>query len=518
MSYANPIVLIAPATGQAAPVNVTTGAAFTYAGGTLTNVDLGSGARAWRNGGAAYVDMAWTTGRAISAANTTPDGITIVIFGAQSAAPSAGSFMRLLQVGELANNPDSSGIGIQRGSATQANCAWIDAQSASVAGIDWTQRRAYVAQMAINEGGGSNDICRLWAGGLTGTPDVDTGATLRGSTNVLDNIRLGMLNGGAWDYERIAIWLGATGPTLAECRALANCTTPAQFDALLAGPAAPVLSAPIAPTVGTTTATVGATTDTASGTLYVQLLPAATAVPTAAAIIAAPTQSVAVSSTGAKTFNLTALTASTAYRAHFAQTGPSNVVSTASFTTAAAGTAPTISAHPAGATVTAGATHTMSVTASGTAPLSYQWFKNGASISGATLASYTTPALAVGDNGAAFTVVVFNSAGNVTSNAATVNVNAASGTYSATLPAVLTDASGSTMRLSQATRMVAEPFTTIEALGTAARHIVTATTNASTGVVTISDFPSAGVWAVLGVFPSTGATIDGVRFRLATAN
>ena len=47
-------------------------------------------------------------------------------------------------------------------------------------------------------------------------------------------------------------------------------------------------------------------------------------------------------------------------------------------------TAPTISAQPASKTVTAGQTATFSVTASGTAPLSYQWAKNGAAISGAT--------------------------------------------------------------------------------------------------------------------------------------
>src|SRR5690348_14978731 len=53
--------------------------------------------------------------------------------------------------------------------------------------------------------------------------------------------------------------------------------------------------------------------------------------------------------------------------------------------------APTITTQPASQTVTAGQTATFSVVASGTAPLSYQWQKNGATISGATSASYTTP-------------------------------------------------------------------------------------------------------------------------------
>jgi hypothetical protein len=87
--------------------------------------------------------------------------------------------------------------------------------------------------------------------------------------------------------------------------------------------------------------------------------------------------------------------------------------------------APSITTQPASQTVTAGQTATFSVTASGTAPLRYQWRKNGTAISGATSASYTTPAETTADNGAQFTVVVSNSVGTVTSNAATLTVNPA---------------------------------------------------------------------------------------------
>jgi ASPM-SPD-2-Hydin domain-containing protein/immunoglobulin I-set domain protein/Ig-like domain-containing protein len=86
--------------------------------------------------------------------------------------------------------------------------------------------------------------------------------------------------------------------------------------------------------------------------------------------------------------------------------------------------APSITTQPASQTVTAGQTATFSVSASGTAPLSYQWQKNGAAINGATSFSYTTPSETTSDNGAQFTVVVSNSAGSVTSNAATLTVNA----------------------------------------------------------------------------------------------
>jgi len=89
--------------------------------------------------------------------------------------------------------------------------------------------------------------------------------------------------------------------------------------------------------------------------------------------------------------------------------------------------APSITSQPANRTVTAGQTATFSVTATGTAPLAYQWQKNGTNISGATSSSYTTPATALADSGETFRVVVSNAAGTVTSAAATLTVGAPSG-------------------------------------------------------------------------------------------
>ena len=83
---------------------------------------------------------------------------------------------------------------------------------------------------------------------------------------------------------------------------------------------------------------------------------------------------------------------------------------------------PSIATQPTSLTVTAGQTATLSVTATGTAPLGYQWQKNGAAISGATSSTYTTPATTGSDTGAQFTVVVSNSAGSITSSAATLTV------------------------------------------------------------------------------------------------
>jgi len=106
----------------------------------------------------------------------------------------------------------------------------------------------------------------------------------------------------------------------------------------------------------------------------------------------------------------------------------------ATLTVSAAPVAPTIVTQPASQTVTAGQTATFTVVAAGTAPLSYQWQKNGVSVAGATSASYTTPVTATSDSGSTFAVLVSNTAGTVTSAAATLTVNAAAVAPTITTP------------------------------------------------------------------------------------
>ncbi|HLQ09923.1 MAG TPA: PQQ-binding-like beta-propeller repeat protein [Steroidobacteraceae bacterium] len=91
----------------------------------------------------------------------------------------------------------------------------------------------------------------------------------------------------------------------------------------------------------------------------------------------------------------------------------------------AAAVAPSITTQPADQSIRAGQTATYSVSASGTAPLSYQWRKSGTSIAGATAASYTTPAATTADSGATFAVAVSNSAGSASSRSALLTVGAA---------------------------------------------------------------------------------------------
>src|SRR5205809_2807500 len=97
------------------------------------------------------------------------------------------------------------------------------------------------------------------------------------------------------------------------------------------------------------------------------------------------------------------------------------------FTDNAAAVAPTITTQPANQTVTAGQTATFAVVAAGTAPLGYQWQKNGGNIAGATSASYTTATTTAADSGSTFRVGVTNSASRVTSSAATLKVNPGAG-------------------------------------------------------------------------------------------
>jgi len=106
------------------------------------------------------------------------------------------------------------------------------------------------------------------------------------------------------------------------------------------------------------------------------------------------------------------------------------------------GTAPSITVQPSSQAVTAPATATFSVTASGTAPLTYAWqsapngSNNFAAIAGAaSSSSYTTPATTTAQSGTQFRVVVSNGINPpATSGAATLTVNA----FSASSVTVLT--------------------------------------------------------------------------------
>jgi len=107
--------------------------------------------------------------------------------------------------------------------------------------------------------------------------------------------------------------------------------------------------------------------------------------------------------------------------------------SAAILTVSAANSAPAITAQPVAQSVAVGAGVTLTVTASGSGTLAYQWRKGGVVIGGATASSYTIASAAASDAGN-YDVVITNANGSVTSNAVALDVT--STTTSATSTAV----------------------------------------------------------------------------------
>lgn len=129
------------------------------------------------------------------------------------------------------------------------------------------------------------------------------------------------------------------------------------FNIPAGGPSGPTLTAPTGVATGTTTATIGATTDTGSGTIYGVVTTSATAPTTTqiaagqdhtGATAAASGNTGTLTTSGVKTINVTGLTASTTYRAHLYHddaSGDSAVVTSAAFITDV--TSPSLSAQTA---------------------------------------------------------------------------------------------------------------------------------------------------------------------------
>jgi hypothetical protein len=85
---------------------------------------------------------------------------------------------------------------------------------------------------------------------------------------------------------------------------------------------------------------------------------------------------------------------------------------------------PVITSQPTNQTVVAGSNATFAVTASGFAPLAYQWQCDGTNLSGATATNYNLTSVMV-TNAGNYTVVVSSSAGSITSSVAVLTVNQA---------------------------------------------------------------------------------------------
>jgi hypothetical protein len=101
--------------------------------------------------------------------------------------------------------------------------------------------------------------------------------------------------------------------------------------------------------------------------------------------------------------------------------------STATLTVKPAPTGPVITTSPSDQTVMSGQPVSFSVAATGSAPLSYQWLKNGVNIAGATSSTLDIPAANTADCGAGFSVVVKSGSTSITSTQAMLTVLRASG-------------------------------------------------------------------------------------------
>lgn len=95
--------------------------------------------------------------------------------------------------------------------------------------------------------------------------------------------------------------------------------------------------------------------------------------------------------------------------------------------------APALGSQPQAVTVFEGQPASFSVTATGTAPLTYQWKKDGTAVPGATSATLAFTSAATTDAGT-YTVTVTNTAGSVTSQGAALTVNASAPSFT-TMPA-----------------------------------------------------------------------------------
>ncbi len=180
--------------------------------------------------------------------------------------------------------------------------------------------------------------------------------------------------------------------------------------------------------------------------------------------------------------------------------GGSSSTDDTSTTTTTSGTAPSITTQPASLTVVAGGSATFSVVASGSGTLSYQWRKGGTAISGATVASYTI-AVTSADDAASYDVVVTNSAGSVTSSAATLTVTTTDGSTVPNIssqPASLSVAAGASASFG----VIATGSGTLSyqwfkdgtaiSGATAATYSVSSTTSSDAGSYTVTVSNSAG--------------------------
>jgi hypothetical protein len=299
-------------------------------------------------------------------------------------------------------------------------------------------------------------VAYVYLGGYSSTTKVTAIISDSSTGNQVDTTLTGSAAAFTLGYAQVIYQAAGSATLTVRVEAQSGLSSPG---ALVSGGAWGAYTAPTPTLTSTTTtsitasgATIGCTTDTASGTLYTVVTTSATQ-PSIAQIKAGQTDtgttaiyanSQTVTTTGAKTATASGLAASTAYFHHWvhnASSLDSNRLTSASFTTSASGgggVAPSITSSPSNQTVTEGATATFTASASGTPTPTPQWTRNGADIGGANSTSFTTGATTVSggswNSGDTLACRFTNASGTATTSSATLTVNA-SGTATVTIPA-----------------------------------------------------------------------------------
>ncbi len=167
-------------------------------------------------------------------------------------------------------------------------------------------------------------------------------------------------------------------------------------------------------------------------------------------------------------------------------------------------TTPTITTQPSSVVATVGNSAGFTVVASGSG-LSYQWYKGGTAVSGATGATYTVSSVATSNIGTYY-VTVSNTAGNVTSNSVTLRAVTALGIWGAY------EQSGGSAALSSPTIAATgsnESAVWVTNGGSLTLTSPTITTSGNTSSQDSSSFYglNAGVLASIGTINITGGTV-----------
>lgn len=154
---------------------------------------------------------------------------------------------------------------------------------------------------------------------------------------------------------------------------------------------------------------------------------------------------------------------------------------------------PTISVQPKDRTVFIGQSAKFDFGGSGKPPFTFQWFRNGVAIAGATDAIYITPAVTAADDGAKFSVKITNAQGSATSNEATLTVRAG--------PSIS-----------------AEPVAQTVNVGASASFTVTATGEQLQYQWLRDEQPISGATSATYTLSATAATDDGAVFSVLVGN